>query len=67
MGSPTTTGPILTPREAQGYLEALLTTIPWKNDEAVIRGKHIVTARKVGWYDETANKRRKFEHSPRAG
>jgi hypothetical protein len=55
------------PREAQGYLEGLLTTIPWKNDEAVIRGKHIVTARKAAWYGETANKRRKFEHSPRAG
>jgi len=23
-------GPILTPREAQDYLEALLTTIPWR-------------------------------------
>jgi len=32
-------GPILTSREAQDYLEALLTTIPWKNDEAVICGK----------------------------
>jgi alkylated DNA repair dioxygenase AlkB len=47
-------GPILTAREAQGYLEALLTTIPWKNDEAVICGKHIVTARKVAWYGDSS-------------
>jgi alkylated DNA repair dioxygenase AlkB len=47
-------GPILTSREAQNYLEALLTTIPWKNDEAVICGKHIVTARKVAWYGDSS-------------
>jgi alkylated DNA repair dioxygenase AlkB len=47
-------GPILTSREAQDYLEALLTTIPWKNDEAVICGKHIVTARKVAWYGDSS-------------
>jgi len=47
-------GPILTSLEAQGYLEALLTTIPWKNDEAVICGKHIVTARKVAWYGDSS-------------
>jgi hypothetical protein len=37
-------GPILASGEAQDYLEALLTTVPWRNDEAVICGKHIVTA-----------------------
>jgi len=42
--------PILTSREAQDYLEALLTTIRWKKDEAVICGKHIVTTRRVAWY-----------------
>jgi alkylated DNA repair dioxygenase AlkB len=47
-------GPILISREAHGYLEALLTTILWKNYEAVIRGKHIVTARKVAWYGDSS-------------
>jgi alkylated DNA repair dioxygenase AlkB len=46
-------GPILTSCEAQDYLEALLTTVPWKSDEAVIYGKHIVTARKVAWYGDS--------------
>ena len=46
-------GPILTTCEAQDYFEALLTTIPWKNDETVIGGKHIVTARKIAWYGDS--------------
>ncbi len=32
------------------YLETLLNTIQWKQDEAVIFGKHIITKRKVAWY-----------------
>jgi hypothetical protein len=47
-------GPILTSREAQDYLEALLTTIRWKKDEAVICGKHIVTTRRVAWYVDSS-------------
>jgi alkylated DNA repair dioxygenase AlkB len=47
-------GPILASCEAQDYLEALLTTVPWRNDEAVICGKHIVTARKVAWYGDSS-------------
>jgi alkylated DNA repair dioxygenase AlkB len=46
-------GPILSSCEAQDYFQALLTTIPWKNDEAVICGKHVVTARKVTWYGDS--------------
>ena len=45
-------GPILTPCEAQDYLEVLLTTVPWRNDEAIICGKHIVTERKIAWYGD---------------
>ena len=45
-------GRILDPDEARRYYEALLQTIPWKNDEAIIFGKHIVTARKVAWYGD---------------
>ena len=35
-------------------MEALLTHIEWKNDEAVIYGKRIITKRKVAWYGEKA-------------
>jgi alkylated DNA repair dioxygenase AlkB len=43
-------GPILNPQQAAHYLKALLDTIAWKNDEAVIFGKHIITKRKAAWY-----------------
>ncbi len=32
----------------------MLTTVPWKSDEAIICGKHIVTARKVAWYGDSS-------------
>ena len=43
-------GKILNPSEADHYLDILLNTIQWKNDEAVIFGRHIITKRKVAWY-----------------
>lgn len=43
-------GKLLTVKQADHYLDKLLTTIHWKNDEAVIFGRHIVTKRKVAWY-----------------
>ena len=46
-------GPILSVAETKRYYETLLRDIPWKNDEAVIFGKHIVTARKVAWYGDS--------------
>ena len=49
-------GKPLTRTKADHYLEKLLTTIEWKNDEAVIFGRHIITKRKVAWYgDENYN------------
>ena len=45
-------GLILTPDEAGNYLSVLLKDIAWKNDEAVIFGKHIITKRKVAWYGD---------------
>jgi alkylated DNA repair dioxygenase AlkB len=45
-------GQILGPDQARRYYEALLQTVPWKNDEASIFGRHIVTARKVAWYGD---------------
>ncbi|OQP46014.1 DNA methylase [Niastella yeongjuensis] len=43
-------GKLLTIKQANHYLDKLLTTIHWKNDEAVIFGRHIITKRKVAWY-----------------
>jgi alkylated DNA repair dioxygenase AlkB len=45
-------GPILTPGDAVDYQQALLATVPWRHDEIVIYGRHIVTARKVAWYGD---------------
>ncbi|PTX15081.1 alkylated DNA repair dioxygenase AlkB [Pontibacter mucosus] len=39
-------------QDAVHYLERLLSTIAWRNDEAVMFGKKIVTKRKVAWYGE---------------
>ncbi|QDW23645.1 alpha-ketoglutarate-dependent dioxygenase AlkB [Pedobacter sp. KBS0701] len=38
--------------EADHYFDALMNTIEWKNDEAFIMGKHIITKRKVAWYGD---------------
>jgi alkylated DNA repair dioxygenase AlkB len=43
-------GTIMDQHEAENYLHILLNTIEWKNDEAFILGKHIITKRKVAWY-----------------
>ena len=45
-------GTILGAAETGQYYRTLLDGIPWKNDEAVIFGKHIITARKVAWYGD---------------
>ena len=46
-------GTILSPADTRRYYETLLHEIPWKHDEAVIFGKHIVTARQVAWYGDS--------------
>ena len=43
-------GKIISLEEANNFYHILLDTIEWKNDEAIIFGKHIITARKVAWY-----------------
>lgn len=45
-------GRVMSLEKAQFYLDKLLSTIEWKNDEAVIFGKHIITKRKVAWYGD---------------
>ncbi len=46
-------GKIFSRAEADQYLNSLLNNIEWKNDEAVIFGKLIITKRKVAWYGDT--------------
>lgn len=45
-------GKIFSLPDANNYLTNLLNNIEWKNDEAVIFGKLIVTKRKVAWYGD---------------
>lgn len=46
-------GKLFTNQEANRYFDSLWNTIEWKNDQAIIYGKLIVTKRKVGWYGDT--------------
>ena len=45
-------GKVLSTADARHYLDRLLTNIAWRNDEAVIFGRHIITKRKVAWYGD---------------
>jgi alkylated DNA repair dioxygenase AlkB len=45
-------GTVLKKADADHYRQCLLNTIQWKNDEAVIFGRHIITKRKVAWYGD---------------
>ncbi|MBV4360238.1 alpha-ketoglutarate-dependent dioxygenase AlkB family protein [Pinibacter aurantiacus] len=40
--------------EADLYRNILLQNIDWKNDEAVIFGRHIITKRKAAWYGDSS-------------
>ncbi len=51
-------GKVLDESNANYYFNYLLNKIEWKNDEAIIFGKHIVTKRKVAWYGDKV-----FEYS----
>lgn len=46
-------GKLLPHKEADLYFDRLMTTIEWKNDEAIIYGKRFITKRKVAWYGDT--------------
>jgi alkylated DNA repair dioxygenase AlkB len=45
-------GHLFKKEDANSYFEKLLNSIEWRNDEAVIFGKKIITKRKVAWYGE---------------
>jgi len=51
-------GKIWTSPESDHYLDCLLNKIEWKNDEAVIYGKLLITKRKAAWYGD-----RDFEYT----
>tara|TARA_R110002126_G_scaffold185762_1_gene334350 strand:+ start:2140 stop:2742 length:603 start_codon:yes stop_codon:yes gene_type:complete len=46
-------GIVLNKNQCGFYYEALFNTINWKNDEAIIFGKKIITKRKVAWYGDS--------------
>jgi alkylated DNA repair dioxygenase AlkB len=46
-------GFVLDNRNSNEYFDCLLHTIEWKNDEAILYGKQIVTKRKVAWYGDS--------------
>ena len=46
-------GKLFSQTDATNYLDLLIKTIEWKNDEAVIFGKRIITKRKIAWYADT--------------
>lgn len=46
-------GKLFSRKEADDYFNSLLKTIEWKNDQAIIYGKLIITKRKVAWYGDT--------------
>lgn len=45
-------GIIINREEANRYFDYLLKHIVWKNDEAILFGKRIITKRKVAWYGD---------------
>jgi alkylated DNA repair dioxygenase AlkB len=46
-------GKIVTYQEASHYFDKLMKIIEWRNDEAIIFGKLIITKRKVAWYGDS--------------
>lgn len=47
-------GIILDKNQCDFYFNIFMKTIPFKNDEAILFGKKIITKRKVAWYGESA-------------
>ena len=46
-------GKIFSKMESDRLYKLLLNNINWKNDEAIIYGKHIITKRKIAWYGDS--------------
>ena len=48
-------GKVFNRKEVAQHYQTLLEKIPWKNDEAIIFGKHHITKRKVAWFGDNTN------------
>ncbi len=46
-------GKLMNHQQATNYYNYLLNEIEWKNDQAIIYGKLIITKRKVAWYGDS--------------
>jgi alkylated DNA repair dioxygenase AlkB len=46
-------GKLLNRQDADSSFDCLMQTIDWKNDQAIIYGKLIITKRKVAWYGDS--------------
>lgn len=47
-------GKLFDQKEADHYFQMLLANVDWRNDEAIIFGKKIITKRKIAWYGDKA-------------
>ncbi|WP_313307002.1 alpha-ketoglutarate-dependent dioxygenase AlkB family protein, partial [Epilithonimonas hominis] len=45
-------GKIFSQEDSNRYFNLLLNNVRWRNDEAIIFGKKIITKRKVAWYGD---------------
>jgi alkylated DNA repair dioxygenase AlkB len=45
-------GTVMAAADARVFMDHLMVNIEWRNDEAVIFGRHIITKRKVAWYGD---------------
>jgi alkylated DNA repair dioxygenase AlkB len=45
-------GLVMSGHQADTYYQLLMEGIDWKNDEAMIFGRHMITKRKVAWYGD---------------
>lgn len=45
-------GRVFSPADSNAYFDVLWNTIEWRNDEANMFGRHIITKRKVAWYGD---------------
>lgn len=46
-------GRVFSPKQSDAYFDVLWNTIEWRNDEANMFGRHIITKRKVAWYGDS--------------
>lgn len=46
-------GTLFSQLKANNYFEVLFNEIEWRNDEAIIMGKLVITKRKVAWYGDS--------------